>query len=165
MSKDWCESGHSVENDTAKKDNHYEGSPTEGEARATRYVKDRIGSCEAGGVSKKFCLLDLPAPSHGHHNEGRSMTHMSKCSTRVVAFNNLGEDLSLEVRKTSSPTRARGKRPVPPSTSGQFFCYGFALLPWGSNDLCFGDAARPPPLDGLDKKLEHYLRRVSFVLH
>jgi hypothetical protein len=28
MSKDWCESGHSVENDTAKKDKHYEGSPT-----------------------------------------------------------------------------------------------------------------------------------------
>jgi hypothetical protein len=46
------------------------------------------------GVSKKFHLLDAVGSSHGPHAMGVATTH----AARVVAFNNLSDDSSLDVR-------------------------------------------------------------------
>jgi hypothetical protein len=70
------------------------------------------------GISKFFCLLDVPAPSHGKHDEGHTMTHVNECTACVVAFNNLSDDSSSDVRKTPLPKRTGEKcHAPPPSTS------------------------------------------------
>jgi hypothetical protein len=71
------------------------------------------------GVSKIFCLLDLLASSHGLHDEGPAMAYGGERAAHVMAFNNLGDDSSPDVRNTPSPKRTREKRPAPPpSISG-----------------------------------------------
>jgi hypothetical protein len=78
------------------------------------------------GVSKKFCPLDVVASSHGLHAMGVAATH----AARVLAFNNLGDDSSLDVRKTPSPVKMVERRVSPlPSVSGEFLHFSFALLP------------------------------------
>jgi hypothetical protein len=67
-------------------------------------------------VSKKFCQLDVAAPSHGIHG-GLTMTHI-ECTSWMLAFNNLSNDSSPHVRKTPSPKRVGEKRASPlPSVS------------------------------------------------
>jgi hypothetical protein len=61
------------------------------------------------GVSKFFCLLDIPASSHGPHHEGLTMTKVGECAAHVVAFDNLGNDSSSDVRGTLSPKRTGEK--------------------------------------------------------
>jgi hypothetical protein len=79
------------------------------------------------GISKKFHLLDVAASSHGFHAMGITATH----AARVLAFNNLGDDSSLDVRKTPSPAKAVEKcASPPPSVSSEFLRFSFALLPW-----------------------------------
>jgi hypothetical protein len=70
------------------------------------------------GVSKNFWLLDVPAPSRGHHPKGRSVTHAAERVVCVVAFDNRGEDSSPDVRQTPSPKKAEAKRLATPLTSG-----------------------------------------------
>jgi hypothetical protein len=56
-------------------------------------------------VSKRFHLLDVAALSHGPH----------------PASMDLGDDSSLDVRKTPSPARMEAKRAsLPPLVSGEF---------------------------------------------
>jgi hypothetical protein len=68
------------------------------------------------GVSKKFCLLDVAAPSSGLRGAGLTMTRAGERVARVVAFDNLGDDSLPDVRKTPSPMRAGEKRATPPSS-------------------------------------------------
>jgi hypothetical protein len=58
------------------------------------------------GVSKKFRLLDAAASSHRLHTAGITTTH----AARVRAFNNLGDDSSLDVHKTPLPAKMVEKR-------------------------------------------------------
>jgi hypothetical protein len=56
----------------------------------------------------------------------------------------------------------------PPSVSDEFLCFSFAFVTTGPNNY-FTGVARPPPsldflLEDLDKNMESYLRRISFVL-
>jgi hypothetical protein len=66
------------------------------------------------GVSKKFCLLDVAAPSHGLRGASLTTTRSGECAARVAAFDNLGDDSSPDVRKTPSPKRAEEKHAAPP---------------------------------------------------
>jgi hypothetical protein len=52
------------------------------------------------GVSKKICLLDVPASSHEVRNKGPTTAYGGECIAHVVAFDNLGDDSSPDVRKT-----------------------------------------------------------------
>jgi hypothetical protein len=71
------------------------------------------------GVSKFFCLLDVPASSRGVRDKGPAMTYGSERTACVMAFNNLGDDSFPDVRKTPSPKRTGEKRLAPlPSISG-----------------------------------------------
>jgi hypothetical protein len=50
----------------------------------------------------------------------------------VPAFNNLSDDLSLDVRRTPSPERMTKKRiSPPPLVSGEFLRFGFAIFTVG----------------------------------
>jgi hypothetical protein len=81
------------------------------------------------GVSKFFCLLDVPASSHGVHAEGPTVAYGGEHAARVMAFDNLGDDSSPDVCKTLSPARTREKCPAPPpSLSGCFLHCIFALF-------------------------------------
>jgi hypothetical protein len=51
------------------------------------------------------------ASSHGQHDKGHDMT---QAIDNLVAVDNLGNDLSLDVRKTPSPERTREKYLAPP---------------------------------------------------
>jgi hypothetical protein len=42
------------------------------------------------------------------------VAYAGECAARMVAFNNLGDDLSPDARKTPSPKRTREKHPPPP---------------------------------------------------
>jgi hypothetical protein len=57
------------------------------------------------GISKKFCLLDVVAQSHGLHGVGPTMTLIA----RVLAF-----DSSPDGHKTLSPIKAGEKHTSPP---------------------------------------------------
>jgi hypothetical protein len=71
------------------------------------------------GMSKKFCLLDVTAPSHGVRGVGLTVAHAGERVARVAAFNNLGDDSSPDARWTPSPKRAMEKNVAPlPSMSG-----------------------------------------------
>jgi hypothetical protein len=61
------------------------------------------------GVSKKFCLLDVVAPSHGIHGAGLTIAHAGERATRVPAFDNLDDDSSPDVHKTHSPKKVGEK--------------------------------------------------------
>jgi hypothetical protein len=71
------------------------------------------------GVSKFFCLLDVPTSSHGLRDEGPATVYGGEHAAHVMAFDNLGDDSLLDVRKTPSPKRTGEKHPAPPpSISG-----------------------------------------------
>jgi hypothetical protein len=96
-----------------------------------RYVRNRIGSCEARWVSKKFRMLDVVASSHGPRAMGVTVTR----AARVPAFNNLSNDSSLDVRNTPSPERMREKHAsLPPSVSGEFLLCSFMLFTAGPDN-------------------------------
>jgi hypothetical protein len=76
------------------------------------------------GVSKKFCLLDVAASSQCCAG-GIAMTHIA----RVPAFDNLGNDLSPDVRGAPSLGETTEKpASLPPSASGEFLCLNFMIL-------------------------------------
>jgi hypothetical protein len=78
------------------------------------------------GVSKKFHLIDVAAPSHRPHAAGATTTH----TARVLAFDNLDDDSSPDVHKTSSQEKTVEKHASPsPSISGEVLHFSFALLP------------------------------------
>jgi hypothetical protein len=66
------------------------------------------------GVSKKFCLLDVAAPSHWLRGASLTMTRSSERTGRLAAFDNLDDDSSHDVHKTPSPKRAEEKCVAPP---------------------------------------------------
>jgi hypothetical protein len=66
------------------------------------------------GVPKIFCLLDAPSSSHGPCDGGTAMTKVSKRAAHVVAFDNLGDDLSPNVFQTPLPQGSQEERPPPP---------------------------------------------------
>jgi hypothetical protein len=79
------------------------------------------------GVSKKFRVLDVVCSSHRLHAVGVTLIR----ATRVPAFNNLGVDSFPDVCRTPSPAKMVEKRASPPpSVSGEFLHFSFALLPW-----------------------------------
>jgi hypothetical protein len=80
------------------------------------------------GVSKKICLLDVPASSHGVHDEGPAMVHGGEHATHVVSFDNLGHDSSPGVRKTPSTKRTREKHPAPPPSLSSWFLHCICAL-------------------------------------
>jgi hypothetical protein len=61
------------------------------------------------GVSKFFCLLDAPSSSHGHRGGGAAIAKVSERAARVVAFDNLGDDSSPDVREAPLPPRKQRK--------------------------------------------------------
>jgi hypothetical protein len=61
------------------------------------------------GVSKKICLLDAPSSSHDPHDRGLTATKAGKCTARVVAFDNLGDDSSPDVHGAPLPSREQRK--------------------------------------------------------
>jgi hypothetical protein len=115
-------------------------------------------------VSKKFCLLDVAASSHGPHTVGTTSTR----AARVPTFNNLSDDSLLDVCKTPSPKKMVEKHASAlPSVSGEI-CILASLCCYGPHD-CFAETTRLVPLldlllENLDEDLEYCLRRVSFVL-
>jgi hypothetical protein len=81
------------------------------------------------GVSKKNCLLDVLTSSHGVHDKGPTAAYGGERTARLVAFYNLGDDSSPDVRKTPSPKRTGEKHPTPPpSLSGWFLRCIFTLF-------------------------------------
>jgi hypothetical protein len=80
------------------------------------------------GVSKKFCLLDVAAPSRRPLTGGATVTRIERAA-RVPAFENLGDDSSPNVRKTPSPKRIAERRASPlPSMSDEFFLYALITV-------------------------------------
>jgi hypothetical protein len=66
-------------------------------------------------VSKKFCLLDVPSSSHGPRDQGRVAIKVGgECASRVVTFDNLGDDSSLDIHEASSPRETEEVPPPPP---------------------------------------------------
>jgi hypothetical protein len=116
------------------------------------------------GVSKKFCLLDAAGPSHGPHMTGVVRTH----AAQVPAFDNLGDDSLLDVRRTPLLVwMIERLASLPPSVSGEFLCFTRAFITAGT-DSCFTGVVQPPPLldltlKDLDESLESCLRRISFL--
>jgi hypothetical protein len=64
-------------------------------------------------MSKKFCLLDVTAPSHGVRGAGLIVPHAGEHVARVAAFNNFGDDSSPDARWTPSPKGAVEKNVAP----------------------------------------------------
>jgi hypothetical protein len=54
------------------------------------------------GVSKKLCLLDLPGSSHGPRDKDHVVTKVDERAACVMAFDNLGDDSSLDIRGSPS---------------------------------------------------------------
>jgi hypothetical protein len=76
------------------------------------------------GVSKKFRLLDVVASS-----QACASGAMTTRSTRVPAFDNLGDSSLPDVHETPSP-RMTMEKPAspPPSASSEFLCFSFVIL-------------------------------------
>jgi hypothetical protein len=71
------------------------------------------------GMSKKFCLLDVVAPSHGVHSAGLTVARAGESAARVAAFDNLGNDSSPDAHRSPSLKRVVEKCAAPlPSMSG-----------------------------------------------
>jgi hypothetical protein len=82
------------------------------------------------GVSKKIHLLDVVASSQARA-VGVVVTHTARVST----LDNLSDDSSLDVHKTSSPARMTEKRVSPPPlVSGEFFYFSFMIFTVGPNN-------------------------------
>jgi hypothetical protein len=76
-------------------------------------------------VSKKVRPSDVAASSQGPHAMGATMTR----AARVPVFDNLGDDSSPDVHKTTSPTMMIGKcTSPPPSVSGELCLLGSYFL-------------------------------------
>jgi hypothetical protein len=54
-------------------------------------------------VSKFFCLLDVPSSSHGRNSGGATAAKASERATHLAAFDNLGDDSSLDVHEAALP--------------------------------------------------------------
>jgi hypothetical protein len=96
--------GHSVQGGAPEEDRCCEDGLAEGQARATRYVENRIGSC----------LLDASSSSHGPCSGCPTATKASEHTARVLAFNNLGDDSSPDVHETPLPQESKEERLPPP---------------------------------------------------
>jgi hypothetical protein len=76
------------------------------------------------GLSKMFHLLDVAASSHTH-----AMGAAATRTTRVLAFDNLGDDSPPDVHKTPSPERLLEKCvSPPPSVPGEFLRFSFMIF-------------------------------------
>jgi hypothetical protein len=74
------------------------------------------------GVSNNFHILDVASSSCGPHATGAIAT----LTARVLAFDNLADDSSPDVRKTPSPGNMMEKHASsPPLVSGEFFYHCF----------------------------------------
>jgi hypothetical protein len=65
------------------------------------------------GVSKFFCLLDAPSSSHGRRGRGATAAKADKQAAHVVAFDNLGDDSSPDVREAALPQENEECLPPP----------------------------------------------------
>jgi hypothetical protein len=82
-------------------------------------------------VPKRFCLLDVAASSHTRV-VGTTMT----CTARVLAFDNLGDESSPDVREAPSPANTMVKLMFPlPSVSGELFHFSFAIFHEGPDNF------------------------------
>jgi hypothetical protein len=115
------------------------------------------------GVSKKFSLLDVAASSHA-----RTMGATATRTARVPAFDNLGDDLSPDVREA----RVSAAFGISCLSCLQYLVNFCALasqfLPWALI-TSFADpvqlaASLDLLLESIDEDLEYSLHRISFVL-
>jgi hypothetical protein len=72
-----------------------------------------LALAKTDGVSKQFCLLDAPSSSHSLRDGGPAVTKVSERTAHVVAFDNLGDDSSSDVRETPLPQESK-ELPSPP---------------------------------------------------
>jgi hypothetical protein len=68
------------------------------------------------GMSKKICLLDVMASSHGVCCAGLTAARAGERAARVVAFDNLGNESSPNAHQTPSLKRAAEKCAAPLSS-------------------------------------------------
>jgi hypothetical protein len=66
------------------------------------------------GVSKFFCLLDVSSSSHCRHAGGAAVAKADERAARVAAFDNIGDDSSLDVRKATLPQESEERLPPTP---------------------------------------------------
>jgi hypothetical protein len=59
------------------------------------------------GVPKKFCMLDWTGSSHGPRDEDCVITAVDECATHGMAFDNLGDESSPDIRGALSPRVTR----------------------------------------------------------
>jgi hypothetical protein len=77
-------------------------------------------------VSKKIHMLDVAALS-----QARATGTMTTCAARVPAFDNLGDDSSLDVHEAPSSKTTMEKHASPPPLASSEFCASISeFLPW-----------------------------------
>jgi hypothetical protein len=114
-------------------------------------------------VSKKVRPSDVAASSQGPHAMGATMTR----AARVPVFDNLGDDSSPDVHKTTSPTMMIGKcTSPPPSVSGELCLLGSYFL-LRARTSAFADPTRLAPsldlpLRNPDEDKEYCLHHICF---
>jgi hypothetical protein len=82
------------------------------------------------GVSKKFCLSDVPGSSQSRRDEShRVVETIVERTPCVISFDNLDDDSSLDIREASLPKRVATVHPSPlPFSHGELQSYTFANL-------------------------------------
>jgi hypothetical protein len=81
------------------------------------------------GVSKFFCLLDVPASTHEIRDKGPAVAYGGECVAHVMAFDNLGDDSLPDICRTPTPRRTGETHPAPPpSLSGWILRCIFTLF-------------------------------------
>jgi hypothetical protein len=61
-----------------------------------------------------FCLLDVSSSSHCRHAGGAAVAKADERAARVVAFDNIGDDSSLDVHEAALPQESEERLPPPP---------------------------------------------------
>jgi hypothetical protein len=83
------------------------------------------------GVSKFFCLLDVPGSFHSPRDEGHAATKVYERAARVVVFDNLDDDSLSDICGSPRPKRLkRCLRHFRHLYLACFLCYAFILLQW-----------------------------------
>jgi hypothetical protein len=88
------------------------------------------------GVSKFFCLLDVPGSFHSPRDEGHAATKVYERAARVVVFDNLDDDSLSDICGVPSPKETEEMPPSLPSfVPGLFFvlCLHFTTV---GSDVC-----------------------------
>jgi hypothetical protein len=67
------------------------------------------------GVSKNYCLSNVPGSSQSRRDESHhTVETIVERAPHVITFDNLGDDLSPDIRETLPPKRVGDVPPSPP---------------------------------------------------